>query len=47
MNSDVKIYQMTRCPRSAVEEQCEFMTDDLKRPSATAYVLPVDMQGLE
>jgi len=44
--SDGEIYQMTRFPRSAVEELCELMTDDLQRPSARAYALPVDTQVL-
>jgi len=44
--SDGEIYQMTRFPHSAVQELCELMTDDLQRPSARAYALPVDMQVL-
>jgi len=44
--SDGEIYQMTQLPRSAVEELCELMTDDLQRPSAGVYALPMDTQVL-
>ena len=44
--SDGEIYQMTRLPRSAVEELCRLMTDDLQRPSVGAYALTVDTQVL-
>jgi len=44
--SEEECYQLRRFPRSAIQELCEMLSDDLQHPTDLSNALPADTQLL-